>query len=247
MGEIISVLCPTHKRPERQKSFAQSVIQNCKNLDLVEIVFGIDNNDDMALKATQELQAEYGDSLIRYTLIEPGERMSNLMNFCYKAAKGEIFCNVADDIIFRSKNWDQFVREAFSTVEDRIMLLWSDDGIWGGQLASHTFVHKNWVDAVGYINPPYFYSGWADKWNQEIAERLGRGSLVLDRDVLFLEHMHVSVQKMERDETAQKTIDLSEKHDGHALYTSQEMITKRHEDYEKLKNFIDQYKNMRDK
>lgn len=241
MKEFISVLCPTHKRPALQSRFAESVINNCQDQNFVEIIFGIDSDDDLALTTAKKLKETYGENMIRVKIIEPGEKLSQMQNLCYHMAIGGIICSAADDVIFRSKNWDEVVRQEFNKFEDKIILLWSDDGHWNGELAAHTFLHRNWIETTGYVNPPYFYTGWSDKWNQEVAQSIGRGVLIRDRDVLFLEHAHVTFGKMESDETSIKLADLSSKHDGHALYNSPEIIECRRSDIKKLQKFIEEF------
>jgi len=238
--EFISVLCPTHKRPQLQRRFAEFVFKNCSDSSLMEIVFGIDNNDTIALEVADELKLQFGDERIAVKLFDPGEKMSNFANLCFSIAKGDIIANAADDVIFRSQNWDIVAREAFGLFKDKIILLWSDDGLWNGELASHTFIHRNWVKALGYVNPPYFVADWTDKWNQEIAVLIGRGVFVANRDHLFLEHMHVEAGKMEKDETHLKTRALANKQNGHFLYNTPELVAKRNEDRLKLIKFIEE-------
>lgn len=241
MKPKISIICPTHKRSQRQKIFAESVMSNCSDPSAIEIIFGIDNNDEEAIATFFEISKIYGKDVIQLCLFPPNEKMSNFANLCYKVASGEIIGNFADDVVFRSKDWDVVVRSCFDAVEDKILLLWSDDGIWGGQLASHTFLHKNWVETLGYINAPYFHTAWTDKWSQEVAESIGRGCAILDRNILFLEHMHASVGKMEIDETSRKSARISVEHNDLDTYTSQEMREKRNSDINKLQKFIEEF------
>lgn len=238
MPEFISVLCPTRKRPELQKRFAQKVIENVHDSKSIEIIFGIDHDDSEALEAAKKLQDLYGQDLVRYKILSEHDNLSKFNNECYKIARGEIIGNFADDVIFHSSRWDEIVRSFFQKYEDRIALVWSDDGIWGGQLASHAFLHKNWIETLGYVSPPYFAADWSDKWNQEIAQSLGRDCVILDQNLLFFEHAHVIVGKMEADETYYRNRKRAGENRGCDLYHSEEIVEKRRQDIEKLANFI---------
>ena len=39
---------------------------------------------------------------------------------------------------------------------------------------THGFLHRNWVETVGYFVPPYFSSDFNDTWLNEVADMIGR-------------------------------------------------------------------------
>lgn len=242
----ISIICPTHRRKKLQIRFADSVFSNCSDIQNCEIVFGIDNNDEIALETAKELIDKYGDENIKVCLIEPGEKIPNISNICAKnTCSGEIIGNAADDVVFESKNWDLTVIEEFSKYPDGILLLWSDDGLWGGNLASHYFIHRNWVETLDQVQPTFFHADWTDHWNQELATRLGRGKLIKDRDKLFLRHLHAEHGGMEKDETYWKVKAKRERNVAEGLTfhkPTPEMIKHFNLQYQKLKKFIEEYK-----
>lgn len=239
---LISVICPTYKRATLQTRFADFVHKNCNRPETCEIVFGINDDDEIALQTTQELIEKYGDQFIRYILVDPEEALPNIANICVDNCRGDLLCNVADDVVFRSKDWDLVALSAFEEFDDKIMMLWSDDGLWGGRLASHYFIHKNWVKAVGYINVLHFYADWGDVWNQELVTRLGRNRVILNREVLFLEHMHAEHGKMEKDETHFRTRERAKRNAVENInYNSPQLVGSRDQDYMKLYKFIENY------
>tara|TARA_R100000008_G_C3571617_1_gene162519 strand:- start:157 stop:900 length:744 start_codon:yes stop_codon:yes gene_type:complete len=241
--KLISILCPTHKRPELQTRFAYYVYENCSNPENCEIVFGIDSDDEVAIETANKLKKRCKGDFISICLVEPNQkRLSDIVNLCATAARGEILGTAADDVIFRSENWDLTILEEFNKFEDKIMLLWSDDGLWGAQLASHYFVHKNWIRAVGHAQPSHFYADWTDHWIQRLALKLGRAVPVRDRQRLFLEHMHAEHGGMEKDETYYKVKERRDKNNTEGINIDSPELKRIHDaEYEKLKNFIDNY------
>lgn len=245
MTKEISIICPTHKREVLQTRFAQNVYDNCSNPANCEIVFGIDNNDEIALKTAENLRSIYGEDFIRVCLIEPGENIPNISNICFPICRGKIIGNAADDVVFRSKNWDLTIIEEFSKYPDKILLLWSDDGLWGGSLASHYFLHQNWINTTGHVQPTFFHADWTDHWNQALANKLGRGVAIKDRNRLFLQHLHAEFGGMEKDETYWKMKERRERNvtEGLTFHNPTEQMKLSHElEYLKLKKFIEEFK-----
>jgi hypothetical protein len=246
-NKLISIICPTHKRPALQRRFAKCVYENCYDPRYSEIVFGIDEDDQVALDVAEELKKQYGEDFIRVCTITPGENLPNISNICAReVARGQIYGNAADDVVFRSKNWDVVVLQEFEKYDDKILLLWSDDGNWGGSLASHYFVSKNWVRALGHIQPTHFHADWTDHWNQRLANRVGRAKVILSRERLFLQHLHAEHGGMEKDETYWKVKEKRERNvkEGRHFDANNppaEFLKLHDLEYEKLVNFINNY------
>lgn len=244
MKKKISVICPTHQRRALQKRFANSVFGTSADPSTIEIVFGIDNNDDVALETAEQLKEQFGKNSILVCKVEPNvEKLATIVNQCTKMATGEILCNAADDVEFCADGWDQCVLQEFERYDDKIMLLWSDDGLWGGQLASHYFLHKNWVNCIGYAQPEIFYADWTDHWVQNLATTLGRGVLIRDRSRLFLRHRHAEFGGMEKDETYHKVKARRERNVEQNLTANSPQFENLFlSEVSKLQNFINEYK-----
>jgi len=249
MNKKISFVCPTYRRPKLQTRLADSIFNNAKDPDNVEIVFGIDNDDEVAFKTYEELKSKYGEEKIKVHLIEPGENLPNISNLCaIHVANGEIIGNIADDVEIESENWDVAVNEEFAKYEDGILLLWSDDGLWGGDLASHYFIHRNWIKVLGHVQPTHFHADWTDHWNQKLAAKLNRTKVIRNRNRLFLHHKHAEFGGMEKDETYWKVKEKRERNVAEGLMFNGDGIPQRllelHDiEYEKLRKFIWEFAN----
>lgn len=194
---MISLLTPTRGRPTNMLRLCRSAEETADNPNNIEIVFYIDNDDEISLNQFHEI-CDIGFAINVYAQI--GERilMSNMWNECYKIAAGSIYMYCGDDIIFRTEKWDKEIIEVFDKYNDKIVLVHGRDGFeespnttnWNEQLATHGFIHRNWVETVGYFFPPYFSSDVNDAWLSAVAIALNRKVYLPD---IFTEHMHPSI------------------------------------------------------
>jgi hypothetical protein len=149
------------------------------------------------LDADDKRIAAYNGDGVRYVT---GGRclLSDAWNECYVHSSGDIVMHCGDDITFNTAGWDTQVEEAFAACPDRILFVHGDDlGPHGHEFGTHGFLHRNWVDTIGYFVPPLFSSDWNDVWLNEVANELGRR-----RSLPFVtEHHHYTFGKAERDVT----------------------------------------------
>lgn len=192
---MISVCCPTRGRPESMRRLVESVRATADGP--VQVIFYLDDDDpDSALMASRlGMAGLYGQ--VMHII---GERitMSDTWNVLARHAAYEILMACGDDVVFRTAGWDTQVRAAFAAVEDRIVLVHGDDLIHGPRLATHPFLHRRWVDAVGHLVPNGFSCDYTDTWVQEVADALGRRRYLPD---VVTEHLHPIAGKARLDDT----------------------------------------------
>lgn len=192
---MISILVPSRSRPTEFERMASTALTRSLFPGRVEIVAWLDH-DDPVLNGSGR---GYPPSHSRLRFVSGGRRLlSECWNECAAAARGEILMHCGDDIVFHTDGWDQIVRDTFAASEDKILLVHGDDMSPNTDaLATHGFVHRRWVEAVGYFLPPLFSSDWNDVWLTEVADMVGRRVKV----PIITEHMHWSFGKADRDQT----------------------------------------------
>ena len=114
--------------------------------------------------------------------------------------------------------------------------MYGRDGIQDQKLGTHGFLHRNWVETVGYFVPPYFASDYNDLWLTDIAKRIKRARFLPE---VFTEHMHPSVGKSELDVNHQERLRRHHRENVDLVYKS--LKAKRKDDAKKLKAFIKAY------
>ncbi len=185
---LISILCPTRGRPDEFKRMSDSAFDLATHPRQVELIAYHDEDDTSGYYGLQRVQWVFGPRIV----------LSEMWNACYRMSRGDILMHCGDDIVFRTPGWDTIVREAFAASEDKILLVHGDDMSPNTDaLATHGFLHRRWVEAVGYFVPPLFSSDWNDVWLTDVADQIGRRVKV---DIVT-EHMHYQWEKATYDDT----------------------------------------------
>lgn len=208
VSNLISVLCPTRNRPDSVRELIGTALETADGP--IEIIFYLDLDDPSADKvramlAGGDLRAVAGDRIV----------LSQCWNECAAVARGEILMQCGDDIRFRTPGWDSEVRAIFDRIPDRIALVHGRDGHQDHRLATHGFLHRRWVDTVGYFVPPIFASDYNDQWLTEVADMLGRRVYLPG---VYTEHMHPAAGKGEWDRTHQERLVRHRRDNVDALY-----------------------------
>lgn len=202
----------------------------------VEVVFYIDDDDQPSIDCADTLAANSDYGVIApevKAVVGPRIVMSDTYNRCAEAASGEILMECCDSVLFRTPGWDQMVEAEFAKLEDKILLVWGDDAIQHGRSATLPFLHRKWVEAVGYFLPPYFSCDWCDTWVYEVARQLDRLCYLPH---MLTEHRHPVVGTVPVDDTYRERIARGDRDRVIELYRSKH--AERLADAEKLREVM---------
>lgn len=216
----ISILLPTRGRPDNVERLLKSIETTA--MQRPEVVIYVDE-DESSPSVGREL-----DYFLRL-VVGPRRTLTECWNECFKACSGDIVMFAADDLVFRTKNWDAMVAEAFEKCEDKMLFVYGDDGHWGKDFGTHGFLSRKWVETIGYVLPPYFVSDYGDTWINDIAETIGRRQYL----PFVTEHMHFLWKKAPMDKTYQDRLDRHKEANVDQLY--RDLEPKRREDVSKLR------------
>lgn len=173
---MISILTPTRGRPDNVQRLVNSVFETAKHPGEVEILFYVDSDDE---SFPTELQSE-NVRLIR----GPRLWISVAQNILYANCRGQIIMYAGDDLVFRTKDWDETVSAAMNQYPDKLALVYANDlATYGESLATHGFVHREWIETVGVFLAPGRGS-LSDLWLTEVARKIGR--------LHYLEDVHIA-------------------------------------------------------
>ena len=196
---MISICYPTRGRPEIFKRSCLSILDSASNPNDIEFITYHDSDDASIYEYLGNHKEVVGDRIIQ----------SAMYNECYKLAAGPIYMFAADDAIFHTKGWDMKVLEAFDTTPDKIMFVHPDERghNFGSRFGTVGFLHKNWIDTVGYFLPPYFEAELVDNWINDIAINISRKYFLRDMIIELLpiddDITHVEYMKKGRETNAQ--------------------------------------------
>jgi glycosyltransferase involved in cell wall biosynthesis len=226
---MISVLVPTRNRPANVRRLLSSAFETAETD--VEFLFYVDD-DDPTGSAVAELVRDVGGRTV------VGDRivLSQMWNELARKARHDVMMHCGDDIVFRSGSWDARVLDEFDSCNDKILFVHGDDGYQHNKIGTHGFLHRNWVDAVGYFVPPYFSSDYNDLWLTEVADALGRRRYLPE---VYTEHMHPVIGKGEWDQTHQDRLVRHQADDVGRIYANH--AGDRARDVHKLREWITAY------
>ena len=231
--DVISLLLPTRNRVNTSQGnfvydFIQSARETADSPENIEIVFYVDDDDESSL----EYFDSFDDPLIR---VVSGSRivLSQMWNECYYESSGDILGHCGDDLRFRTQGWDSIILSKFQEHLDRIAFVYGRDGYAPLNFGTHGFIHRNWVEVLGYFVPPYFSSDFNDNWLNEIAKDVDRHFYV----DIYTEHLHPAAGKYIMDVTHQERVERGAQDNVHEKYDS--LSAERQIDAAKLLKFIE--------
>ncbi len=192
---MISILLPTRNRPANVTRLIESARKTAAGR--FEFIICVDNDDP----TRDQVLAQVTDDV--RVLVTARQMLSKYWNECATVARFDILMQCGDDIIFRTEGWDREVIYTFDQIPDKIALVHGEDGIQHANIATHGFLHRRWMETVGYFVPPYFASDYNDLWLSEVADALGRRVYLPN---IYTEHMHPVIGKSELDITHQERL-----------------------------------------
>ena len=241
---MISILCPSRGRPTLAKRMIDTVYNTVSDPKNIEFLLYL-NEDDPTL----DNYKKYIDK--KYYTIGPNQSTCYSWNQLAEKAKHDILFLAGDDIQFMTKNWDLNIIKVFEKFPDKICMAAPFDGNGKGngnallineepyQLkenekvgSPHFAVHRNWMTALGYFVPPFFWHWYVDTYNQTVAKKLGR--------CFYLTKTLVKAKKVldNTGEQVRKNLNIALRDD----YVWTKVQRHLDADVAKLKEFIDNYK-----
>lgn len=159
--EIISILCPVRGRPQITEKLCQSLEETKSNIPVIELIIHVDY-DDNTLSGYQELEKRYNIKLIRGTRSSLG----TLYNRLYKSSTGSIIMLSSDDLIFKTKDWNQIVLEKVTSIPDKIFFI-SGFHSTNPKMHGHIyfFISKTMIELLNYASPSFLNRHIDSYWN----------------------------------------------------------------------------------
>lgn len=221
---MISLLLPTRGRPDNLRRLHRSVLDTATVRP--EFSVYVDDDDPESASVANDL-----DMLVT---VGPRIVLSQMWNMASRSAHGDILMHCGDDLIFRTHEWDSIVEEEFNKCADKILFVHGSDMSGNSHNGgTHGFLHRKWIDIVGYFVPPIFSCDYNDTWLNWVADSLGRRVYLPD---LVTEHMHPSFGKAELDQTHLDRIARGHRDDVVRLWESTEHLRIR--DAELLRTYM---------
>lgn len=190
----ISILCPSRGRPERFRAMVESALTLAADPAHVRIHLILDLDEPRFEEYVHA--AELGQVALHVS--REKRSVPALLEWVVKSAPmADIVMCGADDVLFRTQDWDDKVRGALGRYPDGLAVGYPNDGRDREKLEFWA-VSRAWIETVGYFAWPDYEHFSADEHVERIAQRCGR--LMWMKDVVT-EHMHFKYGKAQRDAT----------------------------------------------
>ena len=194
---IIIVLGIDSSDPIREKY--NYLNNNLPNIQIVEFMdegkfIGLSNMwNKMAASVDADIYAMVGDDMVFVTtdwdrfIIEEFNELN---------CPPDKIKMIGDDMVFMTKDWDEAIIQEFQNgPKDKIMMLHCNDGMRGNgnkyslvaPLCVNFFVHKKYIDTVGYFVEPYMLNTHHDTWIQLIFDKIKRTTY---RHDILIKHLY---------------------------------------------------------
>ena len=197
-SEPITFICPTRGRVSNVSRLIESSTATYSGNTRLNFMFYMDDDDSKTIDLVKSISPSDPNITVTVT-VGPRIIMSEMSNILARKAEKGILFFCGDDIVMESKDWDIAVSNEFAEVEDKILLVYGDDGLMHESLATHFFLHSNWIDTLGYMVPPVFTGDWVDNYVTAVATSLDRkvyhptaGKAAMD--VVYLEKYHRDIK-----------------------------------------------------
>jgi hypothetical protein len=162
---MISLVCPSRGRPELAERMVNSVLKDpgCE----VEIMLYLNDNDPTLEEYVKRLDpTHYQIGVDR----SPAYSWNMLAN----TAKHDIIFLMGDDAQVQTPNWGVIVKSVFDRFPDKIAMVAPKAEGLGNSKCPHFFLHRNWINTLGYFVPPQFHLHYVDHWCRDVAKSVGR-------------------------------------------------------------------------
>lgn len=174
-----------------------SALMTAKDISKLEFIFYVDQDD-----FTFPIHLLKGKIKV---INGPRTWLSVAYNNILLHCTGEIIMYCGDDVVFKTKHWDEFIKLEFDQVADKICLVYANDGVNQSQsIARHGFIHRQWFDSTGWAFPSLRMLP-IDLWMTDLATQVGRLRYL---EKVVIEHVHFRQgKKAKLDQTYQDAND----------------------------------------
>jgi glycosyltransferase involved in cell wall biosynthesis len=185
MMKRISLLLPTRGRPNLVARLLRSIVAESAHPESIEVVVCVDDDD-------VESHGISSDELKLKLVIVPRQSMGMYNSICLAESSGDITIAINDDMVVRTKGWDDRVRSMDARYGDGIYLGYGNDLFKGAKLCSFPILSRETCQALGDPYPPVYRGAFLDTQLMDIFNRLkhrGHDRFAYDKDLVF-EHVH---------------------------------------------------------
>jgi hypothetical protein len=190
------VVLPSRGRPARLDSLLASILSTVSDVARIEIVVLLDSDD-----CENYPRRNFGELKCNFFTGEPGRTMGQLNQDCTSRAQGDVIFFANDDVIFRTKGWDELLLNKVSLEPDSIYLMYPNDLFKGARLCTFPIMSRKFLLENLEILPKSYLGAFMDLHIMDIFKAYRLGSRISYLEEMICEHQHYRVHSKLLDET----------------------------------------------
>jgi hypothetical protein len=181
-----SLIVPTRRRTDQLRRFLDSVAATASCPAAVDVVLVVDADDPASAAVRHDALA------VRHVVVPPGRPMGALNTAGYAASAGDHLMLLNDDVIIRTRGWDEVALRCFRRFPDGIALVHVNDTLMRDHLCTFPLVSRTFCELAGGICPAEYVRYRIDDHIEDVFNllaALGERRTVYLPDVVF-EHLN---------------------------------------------------------
>ena len=181
-----SLIVPTRERVASLRRFLDSLLVTAAHPETIEVILVVDADD------AASVAFRYDGLAVRQVVGPPGQTMGDLNTAGYEASTGAYVMLLNDDVVARTKGWDDLIRAQLRCFPDDIVLIHTNDTLMREHLCTFPLVSRTFCERIGGVCPREYVRYRIDDHLEDIFKLLGvlgEQRIVYMPDVVF-EHFN---------------------------------------------------------
>lgn len=196
---VISLVLPTRGRPSLVTRLFNSIAEQTRDASSIEVIAYIDDDDTGSFDIT-ETRFPFKK------IIGPRLSMGGYNSACLEASAGSIVVLINDDMVVRTRHWDDLIRGLDNRFTDKVYLGYGNDLFKGAKLCTFPILSRQTCNLLVEPFPRSYKGAFIDYHLLDIFKRIehaGHARICYLENLVF-EHLHYRTGKASFDETYQK-------------------------------------------
>jgi hypothetical protein len=185
-GPTFSLVVPTRRRVAPLRRLLDSLAATARRPGAIEVVLVVDADDP------ESIGFRHHGLALKHVVGPPGRTMGALNGEGYRASAGAYVMLLNDDVVVRTRGWDDVALACLGRFPDGIVLVHVNDTLLGGHLCTFPLVSRTFCELAGGICPPEYVRYRIDDHIEDVFNLLaflGERRTVYLPDVVF-EHLN---------------------------------------------------------
>ena len=191
----ISIIHPTRGRPEQAARIRKLFLDNAKNPERIEHIFGMEaDSEDLGLLGRFRHATSPAGNLAQTNCVSAANAAS-------RAACGDILIYAQDDLGAPPLHWDELIVQALGGKVDRPAMVAIGDGVRDDELICTPCLTRKAVDRLGYGGGIYFEGYRSMFCDTELTWRAIKNKWLVPSDIV-IRHLHPTAGGQNHETTA---------------------------------------------